>query len=1049
MNEEIYPLIMEADEKISSAISIVRKEYINNGNYEILPLPKEIQELSIQNSIRLLKMNTFFFEEGDRIREKLSQILSSMHSLDCSIIVIFNSDGVKCDYYIGVKSLEKVSNCFSALQSSISGNFPGSLYSTDYSGKEIESLVSQITDEKNNFEITSVLGIPTTKSNESNISISTGLENVIYGMKNRKITSIIIADPVLNQEIEKTKENYEEMYSNLSILKSTSFTLSNNVSDSKTTSFSESLSNSKGYNESTNETNSFSNSSSKGQSRLSKGSKISKGVLAAAAITTLPFSAPLGIGLSVAGNLVDGLFGGQDSEGISSSTNKSTSLTMGTNFSETNSIQNSHGLSSTTGEGQTIQYNQQNKKVSNFLENLDKQIERLKMGSSIGLWNVGTYFLSENPQDSIIAANIFSGNLKGSDSDIEKYSITTFKDAQSSKQLRDYLYNFSNPLIRVNDNFFAPSFILASVLSTSELSQQINLPRKSIQGLNVDKYVNFGVNIPVTDRDKIEIGKLYHLNQTLNQSFFLEIEKLKEHTLVVGTTGSGKSNTIYKILEELGNKCINFLVIEPTKGEYKDVFGGRSDVKVYGTNPTYTELLRINPFVFPKSIHILEHIDRLIEIFTATWPLYAAMPSILKEAVEKTYEIKGWDLCTSKSIGITEDFPSFSDLLHVIPTIIENSEYSSEVKSNYVGALVTRVKSLTNGLYGMIFAEEEHDNFNYFSNNCIIDLSRIGSIETKSLIMGLLTLKLQEYRIDENITKNSNLRHVTIIEEAHHLLKKSSISSSENTIQAKSVEMIINSIAEMRTYGEGFIIVDQNPTLLDQSVIKNTNTKIVLRLPDAEDRILVGHSSNLNEKQINEIGRLRRGIASVFQSGWGEACLCAIDLHSNEQPYHRQSESIKFEENKLKDMLLFLLNNRVSIDLRNKFSSELFDLKLQNLKKLEIPYSILRKIFDNIENHIGKKTVVIWEEENYNELSNCIANIVNHKKILLYLEKFNTIEEWHDNFLEIIKKLYLIDEKEYALSIIQCILYSVSLNNENAKKFYFTWITYIKQESAL
>ena len=39
-------------------------------------------------------------------------------------------------------------------------------------------------------------------------------------------------------------------------------------------------------------------------------------------------------------------------------------------------------------------------------------------------------------------------------------------------------------------------------------------------------------------------------------------------------------------------------------------------------------------------------------------------------------------------------------------------------------------------------------------------------------------------------------------------------------------------IAEMRTYGEGFIIADQAPGLMDLSVIRNTNTKIIMRLPE-------------------------------------------------------------------------------------------------------------------------------------------------------------------------------------------------------------------------
>ena len=49
------------------------------------------------------------------------------------------------------------------------------------------------------------------------------------------------------------------------------------------------------------------------------------------------------------------------------------------------------------------------------------------------------------------------------------------------------------------------------------------------------------------------------------------------------------------------------------------------------------ELLRINPFSFPKEIHIYEHLDRLVEIFNVCWPMYAAMPAILKDAIERAY----------------------------------------------------------------------------------------------------------------------------------------------------------------------------------------------------------------------------------------------------------------------------------------------------------------------------------------------------------------------------------------------------------------------------
>ena len=89
--------------------------------------------------------------------------------------------------------------------------------------------------------------------------------------------------------------------------------------------------------------------------------------------------------------------------------------------------------------------------------------------------------------------------------------------------------------------------------------------------------------------------------------------------------------------------------------------------------------------------------------------------------------------------------------------------------------------------------------------------------------------------------------------------------------------MLANSIAEMRTYGEGFIIADQSPGLLDLSVIRNTNTKIIMRLPDESDRILVGKASGLNDDQIIELAKLDPGVAAVFQNSWLEPVLCQVE----------------------------------------------------------------------------------------------------------------------------------------------------------------------------
>lgn len=105
------------------------------------------------------------------------------------------------------------------------------------------------------------------------------------------------------------------------------------------------------------------------------------------------------------------------------------------------------------------------------------------------------------------------------------------------------------------------------------------------------------------------------------------------------------------------------------------MFGGRKDVDCPETNPKLSQLLRINPFSFPENIHVLEHMDRLVEIFNVCWPMYAAMPAVLKNAVEKSYVDCGWDIVKSEKIKYGEElYPSFADVARNVKEIIDSSE---------------------------------------------------------------------------------------------------------------------------------------------------------------------------------------------------------------------------------------------------------------------------------------------------------------------------------------------------------------------------------------
>lgn len=447
-------------------------------------------------------------------------------------------------------------------------------------------------------------------------------------------------------------------------------------------------------------------------------------------------------------------------------------------------------------------------------------------------------------------------------------------------------------------------------------------------------------------------------------------------------------------------------------------------------------MLRINPFSFPEDIHVLEHLDRLVEIFNVCWPMYAAMPAVLKKAVELAYIDAGWDLVLSKNSFDRKLLPCFSDVMNNVLKVIDESEYSEENKGNYKGALVTRLKSLTNGINGMIFTNEDISDKDFFDKNVIVDLSRVGSTETKSLIMGILVMKLQEYRMTSG-KLNAALSHITVLEEAHNLLKRTSTEQSTEmaNLIGKSVEMLANSIAEMRTYGEGFIIADQSPGLLDMSVIRNTNTKIIMRTPDFSDRELVGKAAGLNDDQIIEIGKLPLGVAAVYQNDWIEPVLCKVNhfpVPDNRYEYIAQkyfnNDSLKFRIRLVK----YLLSNAVK---------EKIDEDIDDLKEKILASNILAYDKKNILKLLSLNTL----PDTLENLQGLIASLhIDSVKIAISaIEKSDNPRELNHLIAEKIQPNLFEYDEHYQAVILQCIINECAKSKKELSEIPGSWIEFM------
>lgn len=868
-------LIVRATEIMNSGIELV--DLFVNKNY-LINLDK-CQPVALQASqksfsyMSLYEISKIVYDIDENINDKLVSVYSALSNFGSTALLVLFSDSNGVKFYLGTRDMKQPNIAKKILQKSLRGNFPGIEIKEQTSSQVARLLEDNIPDVYSNMAVSAVSIVPSSRDEDKEHFIQ-GLEKFIDSMSGEKYTAIVVSSPLNKNDLEAKKRGYEDLYSAISQYAQINLTYSENDSEAIATGISDNFS--VAINEGISDT-----------IGTNYGTNISK-------------SRSHNHGNSF------GLFGIGHNSG--SGREKSSTVSSGTSTghtdtkSETETIGKtlSDTTTTTTGSTSTIAVTKQNKTVQDLLSRIEEQLERIKTCESYGLWDSACYFIAENTETSLVAANTFKAIVAGEKTSVENSFINLwdneYENSPNSLNVMEYLRYGMHPQFKYlptlqNGNYTEQIITPASLISGLELPILMGFPHKSVSGVTSASSAEFGRNVFVKDiahsYRNIDVGAIFHMGEVFkNNRVRLDLESLSAHCFITGSTGSGKSNTTYKIIDELtsSKNDVKFLVIEPAKGEYKIAFGGMPGINVFTTNPKYYDMLSINPFAFHEEVHVLEHLDRLIEIFSACWPLYAAMPALLKASFEQAYINHGWDLNHSVYIDRGNGkYPSFRDIVQILPVLLAKSEFSARTKGDYVGSLVTRVESLTNGLLGQIFTGNDIEDAVLFDENTIVDLSRIGSVETKALLMGILVLKLSEYRQSTATGTNCPLKHITVIEEAHNLLKRTSADQGQESanVQGKSVEMISNSIAEMRTYGEGFIIVDQSPTAVDISAIKNTNTKIIMRLPEVNDCEAVGRSIGLNEDQILELSKLDKGIAAIYQNNWLEAVLTKIDKCSS------------------------------------------------------------------------------------------------------------------------------------------------------------------------
>jgi Helicase HerA, central domain len=501
---------------------------------------------------------------------------------------------------------------------------------------------------------------------------------------------------------------------------------------------------------------------------------------------------------------------------------------------------------------------------------LDVLYSKFVLAKITGMWHTAIYLLSGDrermTQVKAVAKSIFSGR----DSSPDRIRTIPLPGPLAFPAL----LNTPGP---APPGTFRYPYRYMNLTMSWDLSCFVHLPTQEMPGYQVKPHSRFSVATKPGGGQVIRIGTILDQDIDLGIPYQIPVKELNKHGLIVGTTGSGKTNTIFYLIREFSKQGIPFLIIEPVKTEYRKMLQDKElgkDLQVFTLGDNNLSPFRINPFEVIPGMQVQTHIELLKSVFNASFFMWGPLPHVLERCIHEIYTDKGWDLTTNtnpRGTGPNAN-PTLSDLYNKVEEVVGRLGYSQETTMEVRGALKTRIDSMRIGGKGLMLDTRRTIPFETLMNRpTVLELEAMGDDEEKCFLMGIILTRMYEEYITRGLTEKKGLGHITIIEEAHRLLGNYHADNPyQGNTKGKAVETFTNILAEIRAYGEGFLIAEQIPTKLTPEVVKNTNLKIMHRIVAEDDRKTMAATMNIDDRGSVKVTSLRSGEAAVYSEGdWG------------------------------------------------------------------------------------------------------------------------------------------------------------------------------------
>jgi len=514
------------------------------------------------------------------------------------------------------------------------------------------------------------------------------------------------------------------------------------------------------------------------------------------------------------------------------------------------------------GSNRARRFDNDNQDVMYVLDVLKKEKERLEEGRINGLWYV-TIGVSSSSYDvyKAVGSTVVSSFMEYAKK--ENQTTHAFLYDANESIVDKTLWKIPTAFLGSKDLGGIYGMSLVNIANIEVSSSLLLLPLHSHHGYSVkhlgDSASSDGVFELYQQNNPTPSSFLFG-NIDNGDSFYIDIDNMRQHVFVTGTTRYGKSTSVRKMLCEARKKDVSFVVIEAAKKEYWELVKCEemAGIKVFSSGNDATPL-KINPFQ-PEDNTVLDyHIQNVIQAFLSIFDETDPVPQILTELVYLCYEKKGWDV----SRRVTKDcdlvYPTLSDMLTYLDECIDSIGYGEEIKNNMRGVLKIRLSALIRQAGSSLNTSENTSIAQMFDCSSVVELDDFTD-RNKPFVASILAIKASEYSRQQKI--ENRLRRLLVIEEAHHILPNPELRSATKNA-AECSKYFSNMLAEVSAYGTGVVIVDQRPSQIASSAIANTGMKIIHNMREGEDIEVIARSLALRDYESALLNKLEVGQAII------------------------------------------------------------------------------------------------------------------------------------------------------------------------------------------